>query len=310
MRRQNKRCREQMREVTSHDNQRAARHSKALEELCAVLQGMSKSQRYASLSSLAPSMCGELEAYMEQCRGRCKATPRETINSSDAKATDRSNDQPHRDAASFSIVKTYHFDGYTKSKYQASIHVKGIRLYTPEQNCFDAAITHQMVLVEIRSALISRSLESPNFWQDHEAVMDTFHSVLRSFGTTENDLGVRAWVHMRTPRWLGSRVRIASQASCLAHTLTIHSRLLRARDTSWEALKAEWVLLLQRGSRCLTQHEAERIANKARDDTLKDQLRQAVKRVQKTVDQRLQRARQRARRDDNRGRVQHRSPHC
>merc|ERR1712139_336622 len=155
------------------------------------------------------------------------------------------------------------------------IHVKALRLYTREQATLEAAIEHQIVLVQIKQALTTRIAGKEQLWDGHNDAFQVCQAVLQENGTSEAELGLRAWVHIRAPRWLGSRCRIGSMATDLASALAVHSRLLHAKATSWEALRAEWVHLVQ-----IRKHvslmEAEATVDSYRHATLRENLTRAL----------------------------------
>lgn len=256
----------------------------ALEHLRSVLQSMTCKQRKSSISNMTPQVRSKLLAYMERFHRAGKAGLPDGIETENAIGDSkmRSLSMMHaRSASTYEIGKVYAASGLQRIKYQANIHVKGLRLYTREQSSIEAAVDHQIVLVQLKNLLNSKSIDKPHFWNDHRQVLSMCNAVLRSNGTSEAELGLRAWVHMRATRWLGHRYRMASSATTLANALEVHGKLLRARSTSWEALRAEWVhLMVTRRRQRLSLQEAEAIADRARCNSLQDHLMRAVKQVE------------------------------
>lgn len=285
-----KRQRAPRRPVVSGKSERhASQLNGALQLLRSVLQSMRTSERQAAIVSMSPRIRAELLMHMENHHDvLCDVGPEPADDAqfaSKAKPNMR-----ERSASKYEFTKFYSAHGSQRVKYQATIHVKALRLYTREQSSAEAAIEHQIVLVQMKQALNVKSLEHSRFWDNHEEVLRVCESVLQSNGTSENELGLRAWVHIRAPRWLGSRCRISSPATSLASAAQVHARLLRARATSWESFRAEWVRLLKMRKR-FSPDEAETFVDIARFATLKEHLGRALKGVQRALDQR---SRQRA----------------
>lgn len=255
----------------------------ALETLRSVLQSMDALQRETIIQGMVPQVRSKLLVYMEQSRQagnvlRKVGSQAPAINHHSHK----SKPNTAREASMYGLSKVYGGSGPLRMKYQASIHVKALRLYTREQCSVQAAIEHQIVLVQLKQALDARSIGEPEFWDDHRTVLQVCEAVLSSNETSEADLGLRAWVHIRAPRWLGPRCRISSMATPLAKALEVHALLLRARATSWESLRAEWLHLLQCQKR-LSAKEAATIVDRARQATLAENLRRTLTSVERML---------------------------
>lgn len=258
-----------------------------------LLQNMSHSERQVSILGMPSQVRRTLLKYMESLRQR-----------GDAKCDADETHQPRalwqrvhkpkatpidRDASSYEIAKVYNESGSTRVRYQSNIHVKALRMYTREQSTFESAIEHQIVLVQIKQALIARSRENSQMWYDPSQVLQVCEAVLHANGTTEASLGLRAWVHIRATNWIGHQHRIGSMASPLASAAQLHARLLVARATSWECFRAEWVQLLQ-ARKHVSLRVAEGIADKSRHDFLKKQLARATAAVERILNQKGQKA--------------------
>jgi len=161
-----------------------------------------------------------------------------------------------------------------------------LRLYTREQYTLEGALEHQIILVALKQALAVES----DVWCDPSKVLHLCRAVLRTYETSEEDLGLRAWVHMRARQWLGPCFRIGSMVSDFENALLVRSRLLRAKATSWESLRAEWLQLVGTRRRKATQ-EAEVLIDRQRHHFLKGQLSRAVKGVEKLFQNRGSRPR-------------------
>lgn len=86
---------------------------------------------------------------------------------------------------------------------------------------------------------------------------------------------------------LGRQVHITSPVMSLSRALEVHSRILLARRTSWAALRAEWICLMQHkktfqvpgSSPC----RAQSVADSARKRALKKLLTKAALKATKTL---------------------------
>merc|ERR1712216_345922 len=142
------------------------------------------------------------------------------------------------------------------TKYQASLQIRDLRLYTPERVELRAAIDDKIILVRIRHAMVAATLSDHRFWDDPLKQQAICERVLSENNTTDAQLGLRAWVQMRSNRWLGERCKVGAPVSSLGAALQVHARLHRANMTSWEAFRAEWVqLMLIRGRRSRAEAE-------------------------------------------------------
>lgn len=262
----------------------------ALELVRSLMQSMSMLQRQTAILNMVPQVRAKLLAYMERSRQAgstsCKAG-RQSVHDSERSAKAKLKTTV-REASTYDISKVYRANASQRLKYQANIHIKALRLYTREQSNLDAAIEHQIVLVQIKQALNARSIDDPEFWDDHRKALQVCEAVLQSNRTSEVELGLRAWVHLRAPRWLGSQCRIGSSVTTLASALQVHGRLLHAKATSWECLRAEWIHLVQVRKQ-LPLKEAESIVDRSREATLKEQLARALKDVQRILSREGQR---------------------
>lgn len=282
------------RAATGKDLQITSPLDRALELVRSVLQSMNALQRQSAIVGMPLQTRTKLLVYMEHAQqagnASCNAStgPRSTAGRQQPSKAKRNTNA--RSASTYGISKVYCGNGLRRTKYQASIHVKALRFYTREHSTIEAAIDHQIVLVQIKQALHARSTDEQQFWDEPGRALQACNAVLQLNGTSEGELGLRAWVHIRAPRWLGSNCRIGSTATNLASALEMHARLLRARATSWEALRAEWVQLVQVRRR-ISYQQAETIVDRHRHASLEEHLTRALVSVERT----LLRARQKSR---------------
>merc|ERR1711972_1910 len=85
---------------------------------------------------------------------------------------------------------------------------------------------------------------------------------------------------MRADEWICSPATITSPVMTLKDAVAIHMKLCTARQTSWQKLRAEWVLLMRQTQharvRKLSQQEAMEYADLCHYKLLKRRLKQAV----------------------------------
>lgn len=170
--------------------------------------------------------------------------------------------------------------GNASSTYKAHVHIKALRFYTHGHDEYKLILDQQMILVQMRQVLSAASLENPWLWEEPEKVRQICLTVFEANGTSEDDMGLSAFIYLRAGHWLPQNCTITSPVMPLAEVLQLHCRLLRARRTSWQALRAEWVQLMQckRHPKAKRKSlvEAETIADAARASALKIQLERAA----------------------------------
>merc|ERR1712226_438764 len=92
---------------------------------------------------------------------------------------------------------------------------------------------------------------------------------------------------MRADEWISRRATITSPVMPLQDAVAAHSRLLTARRTSWDKLRAEWVHLMQQTQHArlqrLSKAQAEAVAEHARLELLQHRLKQAVKAAERAI---------------------------
>lgn len=279
--------------VSKKAPRKKSRLDAALGLVRSALQSMSTLQRQVAILGMRPQVRTELLGYMERAR---QDTGTLCDVDADVESFDLRQGSPDckpnlttRSASTYVIGKVYSGIGVERIKYQANIHVKALRMYAREQSTVEMAIEHQIILVQMKQALTSRSIAEKRFWDDPRKALQVCKDVLHANGTSEAELGLRAWVHIRASRWLGPRCRIGSMATTLAIALDVHARLLRARAASWDVLRAEWVRLI-RARKHITLREAEAIVDRSRHDTLQEHLTRAMVTVDRMLEQKGQRA--------------------
>merc|ERR1719310_765600 len=136
-------------------------------------------------------------------------------------------------------------------------------------------------------------------WDKPEELNQLCREVLLKNGTSEEELGLSVYIRLRAPQWLGTCGDIASPVMALGDALRLQSRLLRAKHTSWKALRAEWVALMRSERRVRIKmrslEEAQAIADTARQKyvlQLKEKEEKRQLRLQASAARREQRLQQ------------------
>merc|ERR1719221_773430 len=158
-----------------------------------------------------------------------------------------------------------------------------LRIYTRELPTKEAATEPERILTRLRAVLFELRRRDPQGWQD--AAAPACAAVLAEEGTSEDALGLRAWVQMRAAKYLGQQTKVASPAGSLRDILRIHKRLSQARAASWEALRSEWVQLL-RLRKGIAEDQAAWHIDATRCRVLRGRLVSAVQRVRRALAQR------------------------
>jgi len=135
---------------------------------------------------------------------------------------------------------------YKRSRYKAHLHIKSIRMYTNSHPTIEMAIDHQIILMQIRVAWMAVWQLNANTWMERP---DEFAAVCKNIltvnGTSESELGLKAFVSIQARPWLGKNCFIISPVLELSEALELQGKLLRARLLSWAAFRAEWIELMQ-----------------------------------------------------------------
>lgn len=265
------------------------RLSLPLSQLRVVLQEMKPELRQASIQTLSPKLRSALTVFMRTHKGSSAVHPK-----TNSKAIEESMDLEKRIPAKahqfgFMITKALHICTRNhQPTYKAHVHIKALRFYTHGHPNLEVALDRQMILVQLRQALSSAGLKKPHLWEDAHAAHQICIEILKANETSESEMGLSSYVYMRAGHVLVQNCTIISPVMPLKETLELHCRLLRARQTSWQALRAEWVELMQSAkqppSKRKTLADAEAIADEARTDALKIQFARATKKLAKAVE--------------------------
>lgn len=237
----------------------------ALAHLRDVLQSMQRAARVAALNRLPQPVRASLKTFMEAAGKLPETAPcsAQRVRSSSVLAR-RSGKTP---LSGFSGVRAI-----STKQYKAYMDIKALRFYTRGYTTMEAAIDAHIILVHLRHALQSEIIASSGAWDRVADLKRICIDALASFGASEHELGLRIFVSLRADQWLGRGHHITSPIMCLSEALEVHARVLRARGTSWEAIRAEWVRFKQQKQRsqkrAFSGSEAEHVVDAARRSVL------------------------------------------
>lgn len=240
----------------------------ALTSLREVLRSMEVDARRAAIEGFKPHVRVALLAFMEQSGNevskRQVARPREVLPIRGSVWTVRRN---------------------SMLKFKARVYFGSLCLTTREQTELAMAQRHQAILERVRGAVTIRGAADPEFWEDSDAILHVCRLTMEANYTSEDALGISAFVMLRARQWLGD-IRIVSEATTLSSALATRTRLLNARATSWEALRSEWLALLQGAHRKNkpSRQQAEETVDAARCAVLRRQLLRGVYAVERALE--------------------------
>jgi len=253
--------------------ERIACTSIPLSQIRDVLQCMTADQRQFAVRMLTPRVQAALVMFMETLKKHPIAPFAPKSRRSPVASV------PKQSAVS-RIVTSPNAAFNNDAKFNAHMHIKALRFYTRGHVDLEVALERQIVLVQLCQALSAAGTKNPIFWEDASQTYQVCLDVLRANNTSEEKLGLSAYIYMRAGHWLLQSCTIISPVMPLSEAVALHCRLLRARETSWKQLRAEWVQLMQCARHPAAKrkplHEAEAIADAARASALKIQLARAV----------------------------------
>jgi len=231
---------------------------------------MNPGRRHNTIAGLSPSLRSALVSYMEMERNGLKLQGPTVVPTTVGLSTLKA-------SGSTRIIVD---ESAAVAKYKAFMHIKALRIFTCGHADLETAIEKQMILVQMRQALAAANENNPSFWDNSSEIFDICTGVLQKNQTTEEQLGLSAHVYIRAGHLLLQNQTITSPVMPLSAVLAVHSRLLRARQTSWQDLRAEWIQLMQSqyhtaGKRKILP-EAEAVADEARAVALQVFLPRAV----------------------------------
>jgi len=267
-----------------------------------LLQSMTAAQRLTALEHVTPCVRIALLSFMQKSQSvpaPNAAAPKHTKEILGYKKLNRCKPLPAQSGVR--VTKSS-----VGTRYRAHLVIKGLRLYT-NTSSHAAAIEHHIIFVQMREALAAESGKDPCIWTHPEKLLGIFNGILADNSTSAIMIDLHVFVYMRGTPFLDKNTYIISPTMQLDQAVPLYARLLRAQCTSWEALRAEWVYLLQlkqkSNAKGQLRAEAEMIADQARQKALNFRLRQAekvAKRVMKREEQKTKKAHAAAEREQRR----------
>lgn len=267
-----------------------------------LLQSMTAAQRLAALESVSPCVRSALLSFMQMpqsAQAPSEAAPTDPKKILGYNKLNRCKPLPAQSGVR--VLKSS-----VGIRYRAHLVIKGLRLYTSTLSHIEA-IGHHIIFVQMRDALAAESGKDPSIWTNPQKLLGILHGVLAENNTSAKMIDLHVFVYMRGTPWLTKDTFIVSPVMQLDKAVLLYARLLHAQCTSWEALRTEWVNLLQFKQKSKAngpfRAEAEMIADQARQKALNFRLRQAEKaaiRAMKRGDQMAKKARAAAEREQQR----------
>lgn len=247
-----------------------ARKNQALQHLRFLLQSMDKPSRDAAMSnhSIIPEKV-QL-ALIEFIRKSPETTP---------KPSDRF---PQRISVGSTRLCTKN-NVTTGKNSNAELDIENLRFYTRMTNV-EAAVEQQLILAKVLDRVSAASGAKKEFWDIPVHVRKIFDEVFAEHGTSMQEFGLSVRVEMRAPEWVANANHITSPVLPFEEAVALRARLLHARCTSWDRLRAEWVPLLQRGKCAWSLEDAEKHVQHERRIFLNKQLGHAVANAARALD--------------------------
>jgi len=293
-----RRRRSAVRRAAAGSHRGATAVAAALECLRGALQDLPAEERRRSILELPPQLRAALLTFMQ--RQQAAILPSRTKLAAASQTSCKSRSQPadtnlqHSEpAARRTAALISPLQGVVHTRFQVHTQFLDLRIYTREFSTMEAAVRAQEIVTQLRDTLFNLEAHSPASWQDDAPAACA--GVLTQWGTSDEALGLRAWVQLRAHRYLGPRHKISSPVGALCDIFQVHRRLLLARATSWEALRTEWEHLL-RMEKGLSEKEATRHIDGVRREALRGRLAHALQRLRHALARRSGSARQHSQR--------------
>lgn len=252
-----------------------------LKQLRSTLQDLAPTQRREAIAQMPQHLRKKLLAYMSGPQ-----TAGSTTNERSGTHKQHLREEPwSRGTDVRTLVHTH------TTSYQVQMRIRHLRMYTRSQGDLDMAISIQMVLIQARHAVCKAG---DDVWHQPAKFCNIFDSALADAGRSREQLGLSVFICMKADEWISRCTTITSPVMPLQQAVAAHSRLLGARQTSWDRLKAEWVLLMQQTQQAriqkLSKVEAEAVAENARLELLQRRLKQAAHAVEIAIGQQEKRS--------------------
>lgn len=255
--------------------------------LQAVLQCMSLQHRRACILGMAAHVQSALLSFM-------KHSPKLSVTGLTNVTTDelpRARVRTSKGGVGSSTVRAaglWTMKTAPHTKYKVQVYANALRLYTLEQTSFETAIEHHIMLVRIKNAILAEGEANSSFWRNPQKLIRICTSIVEESGIPEEKLGLRAFAIIKAGSLLAQDCRISTPVEPLAGALETYCRIRRARATSWEDFRSEWIIVLC--GKCITREVAEAMVDAKRKNTLDLRLKQAQRAVERTMSQRTREA--------------------
>lgn len=171
-----------------------------------------------------------------------------------------------------------------KTTYLAQLRLRHLRMYTHARDDIEVAVGYQMILAQARHAI---DAVGDDVWHNPVAFCSVFSDACRNAGSCLEELGLSVFVFMRADEWICRPVAITSPVMALKDAVATYSRLCKARQISWEQLRAEWLPLMMQTqhsrSRQLSWEQAMAVADRARVKLLQRRFWLAVATAERSL---------------------------
>lgn len=263
---------------------RAAKVAKDASRRAAVVRlvGVLQSVRQVSSTSLrrmlegmAPGLKGVLFKYM-------KTHPKALATAADERGKTSgfaAEDRPFYWGSSIRTIK------HGKApRYQPQIRMRHLRLQTRVNTDMEVALLHQTGLIHACNAVTTAGT---GIWDDAGRFCEIFEAGLLEAGLKSEGLGLSAHVFMRADDMFCRAAVITSPVMSLGGALKVHAQLSKARQESWESLRAAWVPLMRSTRhaqrKALSESEAFVIADCARLGLLERRFERAIRAAERSI---------------------------
>lgn len=215
----------------------------ALDHVRAILRDMSVEDRREAILRMPQSLRMVLLSFMQGWPSGSPVDQVPAAGAADVLEKKKKRKGPDAPAGAQPCAHVHAISAGGRTRFRVAAKFKGVNFYTREHFAEDVALHHQRTLTRMLVVLFDLEASAPRGWQG--VASDACHAVLSEAGTPEGALGLCAYIRLRAHKHLGRHAVVTSPADSLCRTFETHRRLSHARDTSWNALRSEWLQLLQ-----------------------------------------------------------------
>lgn len=265
-----------------HSQYKAPVMGAALENMRSLLQSMTAQQRLSAIQNVSSDVRVALLSFMQNPQNT------QRLASQTGKPAMPAQGRKHmwRPATPAALSGVRTITSSLGTRYRAHLVIRGLRLYINTSD-YEAAIDHHIMLVQMRDAVGAESFNDPCIWTKPEKLLCIMTRILTDSNSSETPIELHVFVYMRASPWLDKNTYIVSPVMDLARATSLYAQLLSAHLVSWEALRAEWLQLLQVKQRFqargLSHTDAETIVDQAREKALLHHFKQAERRVKSAM---------------------------